>query len=158
MITRIKRQFSIFLVVSLMIFQNLSGQESSPSRDTINLKYIFWSSPKYSTYNAPKFKNTNNNITGSLKPDFKVLFNRDADEYIYLKKSRNKFTIGNFAFAVPGVICLCLATTSGIDKKTRNNLVVGGSAFLILDISIGINGFKDLKKAVNKRNKRILDI
>ena len=157
MVTRLTIRYSILIAINLLMFKTIRAQEYNSFRDTINLKYIFWSSPKYSIKSDLKFKNTNNNLTGSLKPDFKVLFKADADEYSYLKKSGNKFTIGNFAFAVPGAICLCLATTSGLDKKTRNSLIVGGSAFLIFDISIGISGYKDLKTAVNKRNKRILN-
>ena len=150
------RHFSIYLGINLMLIQYLSAQDTSLNRDTIQLKYIFWSSPRYSLDKGQVFKNTNNNFTGTLKPDFKALFNRDSGEYHYLRKSGNNFTIGNFAFAVPGAICLCLATTSK-DKSTRNSLIIGGSTFLIIDISLGINGFKDLKKAVRIRNKRIIN-
>jgi hypothetical protein len=135
--------------------QNILAQETRFAKDTISIKYIFWSSPKYSLNNGSGFKNTNNNLTGRLKPDFKFLFDMSTEEYKFLKRSESKFTIGNFAFAVPGAICLCMATSSGLNRNTRNSLIIGGSALLVLDISIGINGFKDIKKATIRRNKRI---
>ncbi len=144
----------INLVVISMFIQNLSAQDTSVNRDTIQVKYVFWSSPRYVIGRDQLFKNTNNNFTGTLKPDFKALFHKDSDEYIILRKSANKITVGNFAFAVPGAICLCFATISK-DKTTRNSLILGGSAFLIVDISLGISGFKDLKNAARIRNKRI---
>jgi hypothetical protein len=135
--------------------QNIIAQETRLAKDTISIKYIFWSSPKYSLNSGMGFKNTNNNLTCRLKPNFKVLFDMNSEEYKYLKRSERKLTIGNFAFAVPGAVCLCIATSSGLNRNTRNSLIIGGSALLVLDISIGINGFKDIKKAAIKRNKRI---
>jgi hypothetical protein len=145
----------ILILILLISNQITYGQEKSISNDSLCVKYIFWSSPKYSVNCNSVYNRTNNNLTTFLKPDFKGLFLTDSEEYKYLKKAERKLVIGNFAFALPAGVMLGLALTGEFDRKTNTALVIGGSTLCILDISIGISSFKDLSKAVRLRNNRI---
>ena len=147
---------TLTLILILFISSHITyGQENSISNDSICVKYVFWSSPKYSINCNSVYIRTNNNLTTFLKPDFKRLFLSDSEEYKYLKKAERKLIIGNFAFALPAGVMLGLALTGEFDGQTNTALIIGGSTLCILDISIGISSFKDLSKAVRLRNNRI---
>ena len=153
----ILRFLKTVILIMMLFFSNqiVHGQESAVLNDSICVKYIFWSSPKYSINCNSTYNRTNNNLTTFLKPEFKNLFLSDSEEYKYLKKAERKLVIGNFAFALPAGIMLGLALTGEFDRNTNTALVIGGSTLCILDISIGISSFKDLRKAVGLRNNRI---
>lgn len=149
---------TLILLLALILSSYLTcGQKKSTSNDTICVKYVFWSMPKYS-HNCNSKYNKTNNLIGLVKSDFKSLFQNDTEEYKYLKKAERQLIIGNFAFAVPAGAMLGLALAGNFNKDTKTALIIGGSTLCLFDITIGISSFKNLKRAVQLRNSRIQNI
>lgn len=140
-------------LISLSLFSQYFGRTD----DTINVKYIFWSSPKYSLNESLVYRNSNSLLSGAYKEEFKNMFNIKSEEYLNIKKSQSKYLIGNLGCGGAGGLCFAFALNSDT-RNTRNSLFTAGSALLICDIVLGINAFKDLKNAVKKRNSRIKKI
>lgn len=142
------------LALNFLISSSLFSQDIRTIDDTIRVKYIFWSSPKYSLNNSLVYKNSNNLLTGAYKKDFKNLFDIKADEYLYIKKSETKYLVGNLGCGGAGGLCIGYALASN-NKNTKNTFIIAGSTLLIFDIVFGINAYRDLKSAVRTRNSRI---
>ena len=145
------------LMFSFLFTYSLFSQEYQIPNDTIRLKYVFWSSPKYSFDSSTKYWNSNNLLTGSYKRDFKNMFDINENEYYYIKKSQTKYLIGNLGCGGTGGLCFAFALNSD-NRNTRNSLIIAGSTLLICDIILEMDAFKDLKNAVKRRNSRIKKI
>jgi hypothetical protein len=150
-------KFFFLLGFHCLISSSIFSQDFRTLDDTIRVKYIFWSSPKYSLNNSLTYKNSNSLLTGAYKKEFKNLFDTKADEYLHIKKSENKYLIGNLGGGAGGGFCIGWALASN-NRDTKNTLLIAGSTLIVLDIVLGINAFEDLKKAVRKRNSRVKKI
>ena len=130
-------------------------QSGTSLNDTMCLKYMFWSSPRYSIPCGANFTVSHNRLTALSKPEFNQHFSIDFEEYEYLKMANRKFVIGNYLCAIPAGILYGLALFGNYDRDTRNVFFITGTAFVAIDITLGISGFKDMKVAVRLRNNRI---
>ena len=141
------------MYISLLIVISLSTSGTIIAQDIprLEVKYVFWSPPKYSI-DGKNFESTIGIFATNFKSEFLEHFDENEEEYRLIKKARMKFNVGNWLMALPAGICLGIAFAK---ESGKTPFIVAASLLALGDIFIGISGYHDLSEAVNARNMRL---
>jgi len=141
------------IIISIVILIVASAPDSTFAQDSqkLEVKYIFWSPPKYSI-DGIKFESTMGIFSTNFKTGFLHQFDENEEEYRLVKRARTKFNIGSFLLAVPAGICFGIALSKNSDSTPY---LIAGSVLAVGDIFIGVSAYRDLSEAAEMRNTRL---